>query len=152
MAKEKISELTAAGALTGAELVPVVQDGETLRTTAQDIADLGGGGASYLVYVALLSQSGTDAPVAAVLENTLGGTVVWSRDDVGSYIGTLTGVFTEGKTWASANASWDSAVKYGNISRSTDDTVHLYTSNDDSGGSVESDDFSKMSVEIRVYP
>ena len=57
MAKEKISELTAAGALTGDELVPVVQDGETLRTTAQDIADLGGGGAlGYDVYAATLTQ------------------------------------------------------------------------------------------------
>ena len=36
------------------------------------------GAASYLVYTALLTQSGTDAPVATVLENTLGGTVTWS--------------------------------------------------------------------------
>ena len=52
------------------------------------------GAASYLVYTALLTQSGTDAPVATVLENTLGGTVVWSYSDVGSYLGTLTGAFT----------------------------------------------------------
>ena len=50
--------------------------------------------ASYLVYAALLTQSGTDAPVATVLENTLGGTVVWTRADVGSYEGTLTGAFS----------------------------------------------------------
>ena len=47
-----------------------------------------GGGASYLVYTALLSQSGTDAPVATVLENTLGVTVTWSYGNVGSYTGT----------------------------------------------------------------
>ncbi len=45
----------------------------------------GGGGASYLVYTALLSQSGTDAPVATVLENTLGGSVTWSYDSAGTY-------------------------------------------------------------------
>jgi hypothetical protein len=33
----------------------------------------GGGGASYLVYTALLTQSGTSAPTATVLDNTLGG-------------------------------------------------------------------------------
>ncbi len=47
-----------------------------------------GGGASYLVYTALLTQSGTDAPVATVLENTLGVTVTWSYGNVGSYTGT----------------------------------------------------------------
>lgn len=39
MANIKISELTAAGALTGAELVEIVQDGANVQTTAQDIAD-----------------------------------------------------------------------------------------------------------------
>jgi len=49
-------------------------------------------------YVALLSQAGTDAPVATVLENTLGGTVVWGYTGVGIYSATLTGAFTENKT------------------------------------------------------
>jgi hypothetical protein len=38
MADTKISDLTAAGALTGAEIVPVVQGGATVRTTLADIA------------------------------------------------------------------------------------------------------------------
>lgn len=60
----------------------------------------GGGTAPYKVYTALLSQSGTDAPVATVLENTLGGDVVWSRNDVGDYTLSLTGAFVDGKTYA----------------------------------------------------
>ena len=52
----------------------------------------------YKVYTALLSQSGTSAPVATVLENTLGGTVVWSREAAGFYNATLAGVFTLNKT------------------------------------------------------
>ena len=52
----------------------------------------------YKVYTALLTQSETDAPVATVLENTLGGEVVWSRIEVGAYIATLNGVFTLNKT------------------------------------------------------
>jgi hypothetical protein len=44
MANAKISELPASGALTGAELVELVQGGVNKQTTAQDIADLGSGG------------------------------------------------------------------------------------------------------------
>lgn len=51
----------------------------------------------YKVYTALLTQSGTDAPVATVLENTLGGDVVWTRDGTGQYRGTLNGAFTFNK-------------------------------------------------------
>lgn len=52
----------------------------------------------YKIYTALLTQSGTSAPTATVLENTLGGTVVWSYVDVGIYWGSLTGAFTSNKT------------------------------------------------------
>lgn len=41
---KKISELPAASALTGSEQVELNQAGSSVRTTAQDIADLGGGG------------------------------------------------------------------------------------------------------------
>lgn len=44
MANVKISELTAGGALSGSEFVPIVQNGATVKTTTQAIADLGGGG------------------------------------------------------------------------------------------------------------
>jgi hypothetical protein len=56
------------------------------------------GAASYLVYTALLTQENTDNPTATVLENTLGGTVVWTRTVAGSYVATLAGAFTENKT------------------------------------------------------
>ena len=44
MSDKKISELSSAAALTGSEPIPTVQGGVTVRTTAQDIADLAGGG------------------------------------------------------------------------------------------------------------
>lgn len=44
MGEKKISQLTTAAALDGTELIPIVQDGITVKTTTQDIADLGGGG------------------------------------------------------------------------------------------------------------
>ena len=52
----------------------------------------------YKEYVALLTQSGTDAPVATVLYNDLGGAVVWTYSSVGEYIGILVGAFTANKT------------------------------------------------------
>ena len=44
----------------------------------------------YKVYTALLNQSGTNDPVATVLENTLGYDIVWSRFNAGGYKATAT--------------------------------------------------------------
>jgi hypothetical protein len=43
MADEKISALPSAGALAGTEPLPIVQGGNTVKTTVQDIADLAAG-------------------------------------------------------------------------------------------------------------
>ena len=44
----------------------------------------------YKVYTALLNQTGTNAPVVTVLENTLGYDIVWSRVNAGGYTATAT--------------------------------------------------------------
>lgn len=41
------------------------------------------------IYVAKLTQTGTAAPVAKVLENTLGGDVTWVRVSTGLFEGTI---------------------------------------------------------------
>lgn len=64
----------------------------------------------YKVYTALLRQTGTSAPVATVLEDTLGGTVGWTYEDVGEYSAILTGAFTLGKTWIIIGTSNDSDI------------------------------------------
>ena len=146
MAKVKISDLDVAAALDGTELVELEQDGTSVKCTTQDIADLGGGG-SYLKYVALLTQIGPDAPKEIVLENTLGGTVVWTRDGKGAYLGTLVGAFTENKTFIfiqstgafSQIAYWDS-----------EDNVQIQTK--DSTTAFEDGQLLSASIEIRVYP
>lgn len=57
------------------------------------------GSGSYKKYVAILSQSGTNPPVAIVLENTLGATVSYNYAGAGLYYGELSAsVLTEGKT------------------------------------------------------
>ena len=48
-------------------------------------------------YVALLTQSGSAAPTAIILENTLGGIPTWSRDEAGHYAMTLAGAFVQTK-------------------------------------------------------
>lgn len=67
---------------------------------------IGGGGGSSVagftsgakLYVALLTQTGTDAPVATVLQNDLGGEVVFTYNGAGDYRGTLAGAFLAAKT------------------------------------------------------
>lgn len=154
MAKVKYSEfsaaLDAAATLDGTEEVVILQDGLPVQTTTQDIADLGGGGAAaYLVYTALLSQSNTDAPVATVLENTLGGTVVWTRNDVGDYSATLAGAFTEAKTAViiCVNSDQSAGLVVGYETPTTDE-VKVYLK----GNSFAPADQLGCTVEIRVYP
>jgi len=73
MAK-KITELTAASPLSGTEPVPVVQGGETRKTTAQAIANLAAGGVTSV-------NTLTGAVSLQVGDGTLGGTatnkLVW---------------------------------------------------------------------------
>jgi hypothetical protein len=61
------------------------------------------GEASYTEYIATLLQENADAPVATVISNTLGGTVVWSYDAVGQYSGTLAGAFPVSKTFITSS-------------------------------------------------
>lgn len=101
MAKEKISELPAAGTLDGTEEIPGVQGGDTVKMTTQAIADLGGGGDTVIVYGALLSQESADAPVATPVNSAAGnylGGIVWTRDIEGIYTGTLAAAFPANKT------------------------------------------------------
>ena len=99
MANKKISQLTGATTpLAGTEELAIVQGGQTVKATAQDIADLGG--LPYLVYTALLTQTGTDAPVITqVLENTTGATLSITRSGAGIYKGTFSSnILTTNKT------------------------------------------------------
>lgn len=109
--------------------------------------------ASYKVYTALLTQTGTDAPVATVLENTLGGTVVWSYEDVGVYKGTLIGAFTANKTFFPQKSyillnDGDTQVTVGYNSLSTND-VSIFV-HDLLVDPAELN--TTISFEIRVYP
>jgi hypothetical protein len=90
-------------------------------------------------YVALLSQSGTDAPVATVRENTLSGVPARLRDEPGSYALYLAGEFPAGKTVVFWNDRQGAVVEV-----SSPDYILINTGGDDL--------ITGMSIEISVYP
>lgn len=114
----------------------------------------------YLVYTALLSQdNSTDPPVAVVLQNTLGGIVVWTYGSTGYYQATLAGAFTADKTVIFiTNNGGKQTVLVTDVADNPPDGIAIYTysnNNDGSGPSaiVAADGLLISSpIEIRVYP
>lgn len=66
---------------------------------------------TYSVYVALLTQTGTDNPTATILnsgDSNYLGEIVWARTGMGIYVGTLASAFTSAKTecWLSMGGGY----------------------------------------------
>jgi len=113
--------------------------------------DVMGGGTTpaYKVYTAILSQAGLNAPKPKVLENTLGGTIVWTRNSIGVYTGTSSNLFVENKTICFTTfGNFASDPRTAAASYTTDSTVTLNTVLPTDG---PYDVFSSLSIEIRVY-
>lgn len=104
----------------------------------------------YKVYTALLTQAGTNAPVANVLENTLG-EVSFSYSSIGYYIIESDGLFIQDKTYfsgASSNYGSDSVTL--NFNYQNNSSINLVTF--DVGTQQSLDDALYLSpIEIRVY-
>jgi hypothetical protein len=104
----------------------------------------------YKVYTALLTQIGTDAPTAVILENTLGGDIVWVRDIVGNYRAVSNELFTINKTHVMLGIPTNLGGFLGRSSADDDiSNLYIYTSLTD--GITFSDDVLNVSIEIRVY-
>ncbi|MBK9497191.1 MAG: hypothetical protein IPO08_22280 [Xanthomonadales bacterium] len=120
------------------------------RPTAAQYGDFIDTACGYKSYVALLTQSGTAAPVATVLQNTIGA-VVWSRDTIGAYLCTLLGAFPAGKTYVSpryqANAADPFTIE---TQRASDDAVTITAYNNAPTGVDGA--LTNFPIEIRVYP
>jgi hypothetical protein len=99
---------------------------------------------NYKSYVALISQTGTAAPTAIVLENTIGN-ISWTRSSVGQYIGLLTAAFTLDKVVCFNNNISGNFI----IKRSGIDSLVIYTNLFD--GTPTDSLLDKTSIEIRVY-
>jgi hypothetical protein len=109
---------------------------------------------TYKVYTALLSQVGINAPVATVLENTIGN-ITWTYLGTGSYAGNLISAFPLNKTYFSVNN------RFSDDGGASAYDAFLYRANDDFfaltlwNNGTPSDNLifsgAPISIEIRVY-
>ncbi|HLF53538.1 MAG TPA: hypothetical protein VI621_14670, partial [Flavobacterium sp.] len=98
----------------------------------------------YKVYTALLTQSGTSAPTAIILENTFGVVPTFTYEGVGQYSVTLNGGFITDKTWQMISSN--------NIG--SQDKLEIYDNGDDSvwiDTVTSNGKLNKTPIEIRVY-
>ena len=130
------------------------QENLTRNFTVQSIASFANSySLGYTVYTALITQAGTAAPVATVLQNTTGGTITWTRPSnpgVGRYVATISGAnFTANKTAVIVTSGGNSDMILRPIVSSTT-TIDWY--NIDSSDNAVSDVISATTtVEIRIY-
>lgn len=108
----------------------------------------------YNVYSAFITQSGTDAPMATILENTFSGDIVWTYNDVGSYTGTLSGAFAANKTLSNYSMltpyiNGGDALVYATIARNNVNEVSFLVL--DATLSPSEANVNEMFLEIRVY-
>ena len=88
---------------TASDLVVITDMSEvekpTKTATIGSIAGIANISAAYTVYTALLTQTGTNAPVATLLQNNTGATFTWARTGSGTYtITASSNAFTNNKT------------------------------------------------------
>jgi len=121
----------------------------TRNFSISDVASLINTGfdGGYKVYTALLTQAGTAAPVATILQNTTGATFTWARTSGGTYtITASSNAFTSNKTLV-FNNNGSSTGTFGFASAiwtRTSDTVVTITTGGD--GRITNGSF-----EIRIY-
>jgi len=113
----------------------------------------GGGSTPYTVYDAIVTQTGTNAPVSTIFQNTLGFTPVWFRASAGNYELRQTGGFPVGKTAVFINMAFNNT--FGGVYSliyhpHLPDKVTILTSNFIGSGTAIDDNTWWMN--IRVYP
>lgn len=108
----------------------------------------------YKVYKALLTQTGTGVPTVKVLENTFGGTLVWSYTGVGDYLVTLAGAFPDGdKVFARISTSYGTQIgSQGSFYYNDTNSLGLASQKNGSISGAENGCFTDSPVEITVYP
>ena len=124
----------------------LTEDGSPLLTEAGEFIIQEGyvQPSDILRYVALLTQSGTDAPIPIVLENTIG-PITWSYEGVGYYGANSDNLFTDGKTWATGSGVGETFL-LGAQAENTGLVTFFY------GSEIGPSAPFYPSIEIRVYP
>jgi hypothetical protein len=106
--------------------------------------------APYKVYTALLTQIDAEAPVATVLENTIGN-IVWSYNNIGVYTALSIGNFTVNKTAVFISSQgfgggYGLVTSVNNANNGSQITITTQNSIGGVNGNLEN-----TSIEIRVY-
>lgn len=131
----------------GSQIDPITEENKTVQFTVGQIAAFANSySLGYTVYTALLTQAGTAAPVATILQNTTGATFTWARTSSGTYtITASSNTFTSNKTIVFMNLG---EYAGGGVPRSvwarTSDTVATITTGGD--GRIINGSF-----EVRIY-
>lgn len=98
------------------------------------------------VYTAILSQTGTNDPTATVLQNTLGGTVVWTHQGTGVYHGTFIGITMQNTaTFVSGNNFSNPTLFY------TGTTTDAIIVSGTDGFATPVNGLDRITVELRIY-
>ena len=131
----------------------VNQSGVVNVTSSAGTTTVVGGGKK--VYRALLTQTGQIAPTAVVLENSLGGDIVWTRGSLGYYTGTLNGAFTQNKTFCHTTPIADTAdswISFAGIQRNSLNDIIFFTTDADNITALSDNGINgSYPVEITVY-
>jgi hypothetical protein len=96
------------------------------------------------IYRAVINQSGTSAPVATVLINSLGGTPVFTRSGSGAYRMTLANAFTDNRTFIAPNSFTADTGDPISIILASTSVIQFNSGSDDS--------INSLMFEISVYP
>jgi hypothetical protein len=129
------------GAVTNAKIATNAVTGDKIPDSAISPSKF-----AFKQFVGKISQSGTLAPTVAVISNTLGGTVVWSRVGTGYYRGTLAGAFGTNSAIVFITKGLGAGFAFG---LAGGDTVDIYSFN--SAGTLSDDVLSGGSLLIQVY-
>lgn len=116
---------------------------EAINNSAQDSRP-------YKSYTALVSQSEENDPTAIVLENTLGGEVIWTRMYTGAYKATLEGAFPVDKTTVFTSIRF-SELAYINCTEVDYENNCVYLKTCQGPWDLTDGALNKMAIEVRVY-
>ncbi len=104
----------------------------------------------YKIYTALLTQTEENDPTAIVLENTLGGEIVWTRMYRGAYTAVLAGAFTVGKTAIFTTPGFSEMTFLTCIESNYDSDV-IFVQTCQGPWDLSDGMLRKTSIEIKVY-
>jgi hypothetical protein len=129
------------GAVTNAKIATNAVTGDKIADSAISPSKF-----AFKQFVGRISQSGTLAPTVAVISNSLGGDIVWSRIGTGYYQGTLAGAFGTNSAIVFITKGLGAGFAFG---LAGGDTVDIYSFN--SAGTLSDDVLSGGSLLIQVY-